>query len=339
MIPDTLLDAFMRSYEPPHWFIREVLRDATSCLRDAIERATAAVSLDDIASLDHDSFAQSEILFTGDEETRARLLVVSREAERLIQTQRLMLATQRGASPPYGHPVLRGLTPDEEGLVPLAGFDIDGDALCRDGFAFFVLPGVPGANANYWLLNEIQRAGLTRFIKVRLDPLVYGPADELRGRFYRASMYGRDLDWERIRGLREPEHGRWSPGRLSRRSLFTDYAWIPHDDEVDFHCEELPVEAEVATRGSRYLHAIYDKRSSQITHLDGATRIFTRCELSTRANSHVRNAGKIGTRVKIFRTDQAIPRNALSALAEGFFVWNYDVPRYFGAPIPSALSS
>lgn len=333
MIPDTLLEAVARHYEPPHSSIPELLRNGTRSEQAAIQLAQDSVSATDVTSLDHDSIAQSEILFSGDEDKRARLFIVSREAARLIQNRRLTLAALGAAAPPYGHSALRGLTPDEEGLVPLSAFDIDGDALCRNGFAFFVLPGVPGSNANYWLLNEIQRTGLVDCVKVRLDPLLFGSADELRGRFYRAAVYGRDLDWDRMRQLRVPEHGRWAPGRLSRGYLFTDYAWIPHDDEVDFHCEELPMESEVAVRGTRYLHAIYNKSANEITHLDGATRILSTSEHHTRSMAHVRNAGKIGKRVKIFRTDCAITRETLGPVAQGFFFWNYDVARYFGAPI------
>lgn len=333
MIPDTLLEVLSRSYEPPHWAIRELLRDGPASVREAIELARDVVTRADLASLGPESLEQSEILFAGDEETRARLFVVSREAASRIQAQRLALATHLSDVPPYGHPALRGLAPDEEGLVRLSDFEVDGDALCRNGFAFFILPGVPGANANYWLIHELRRAGIADAVRVRLDPLLYGPADVLRGRFYRARLYGRDLDWERIRGLREPEHGRWSPGGLSRGYLFTDYAWIPHANEVDFHCEELPLTEEVAVRGTRYLHAIYKKDSDQIIHLDGATRILTASELQARADAHVRNAGKVGARVKIFRTDRAVEPSVLGAIAEAFFFWNYDVPRYFGAPI------
>lgn len=168
---------------------------------------------------------------------------------------------------------------------------------------------------------------------MRLDPLLYGPADQLRGRFYKATIYGRELDWERIRQLREVEHGSWMPGKLSRHYLKTDYAWVPHENEVDFLCEELPVSAEATIRGSRYLHAIYDKSNNQIKHLDGAIRIMTLDQLTSRAAGHVRNSGKVGKRIKTFRTHRPIPPDALSAIAQAFYFWNYDVARYFGSPV------
>ena len=90
----------------------------------------------------------------------------------------------------------------------------------------------------------------------------------------------------------------------------------------------------IRERGARYLHAVYDKSSDQLSHLDGAIRIYTADEIVHRSATHVRKAGKVGRRVKVFRTDAAVDRDSLSAIAEAFFFWNYDVARYFGAPVP-----
>jgi hypothetical protein len=121
---------------------------------------------------------------------------------------------------------------------------------------------------------------------------------------------------------------------MSRRFLTTEYAWSPHDDEVDFVCEELPVPEDVTERGSRYLHAVFSKASRRITHLDGAIRIYGQDELTSRATAHVRTAGKAGIRVKVFRTDRPISPEVLGGIAEAFFFWNYDVARYFGVQYP-----
>ena len=164
---------------------------------------------------------------------------------------------------------------------------------------------------NHWLLQQLGRHALVDAVSVRLDPLLHGPTGALSGHFYRMDVYGRPLDWDRIRNLQSPDHGRWLPGNLSRSSLFTDYAWVPHDDEVDFICEELPPRDEVEERGSRYLHAVYDRRHHRITHLDGAVRVYNADELTSREASHVRNAGKVGTRVKVFRSDHQIDPDVL----------------------------
>ena len=334
MIPESVLAAFANSYDPPYWIIEEFANRASSDVQEALRATLDAVTTEKLSSVDEDARAHAHAFFSaGDRDWQARLLVVAQEAAGLIEARRLALAAQFTAAPPYGHSALKGIEVDEEGLVPLDAFHLEGDALCRNGYAFFMLPPVPGSNANYWLLNELQRAGLASSVRVRLDPLLHGPSEELSGRFYKATIYGRELDWDRIRRLREVDHGQWMPGRMSRRHRCTEYAWIPHDDEVDFLCEEVPVEAEIQTRGSRYLHAIYDKKHHEIKHLDGAIRITEPRQYADRVTKHVRNAGKVGIRVKTFRTDRPITPAALGAIAQSFFFWNYDVARYFGAPI------
>lgn len=334
MIRRELFETFARSYDPPHWIIEELMEHAPPTVRSALTDAIHGVSPQAVAELDEHAKTQAEILFAvRDPDLRARLYLVSREAAQMIARTRLDLVTQAGATAPYSCPALRGIEVDDEGLVALSAFTLEGDALCLNGYAFFVLPPVAGSNANYWLLQSVQRHDLVDAVRVRLDPLLFGPADELSGRFYRAAVYGRPLDWNIIRQLRAADHGRWMPGRLSRGHLFTDYAWVPHEREVDFLCEELPLAEDLDMRGSRYLHAIYDKSRDRITHLDGAIRIMRSDEFTARAQTHVRNAGKVGVRVKTFRTDRPIEAGALGELAQAFFFWNYDVARYFGAPI------
>jgi hypothetical protein len=334
MIGQNLFEAFARSYEPPSWIIEDLQREPSPEIQFELNAAIEGVSTGAIAALDKDSRAQAEILFsTADPDKQARLYIVSQAAVERIERTRLNLAVKLGATPPYNHPALRGIIVDKEGLVPLSAFEIEGDALCVNDHAFFVLLPLPGSNANYWLLQELRRSDLLDSVKVRLDPLLHGPAGQLSGRFYRATIYGQELDWKRIRQLRQVEHGSWMPGKLSRRYLKTDYAWVPHEREVDFLCEELPIAAEAATRGARYLHAVYDKGTDQIKHLDGAIRIMTPAQLALRAAEHVRNSGKVGVRIKTFRTDQPISPSTLSGIAQAFFFWNYDVARYFGAPV------
>ena len=339
MLGRNLFDAFAQSYEPPSWIIEDLLKSGPDAVRTALASSIEAVTSEAISDLDQDARAQAEILFsTKDAELQARLYLVSRDASQCIEQARLAAVTnvdRKSVLPPYDHPALAGIAVDEEGLVPLDAFELSGDALCVNNHAFFVLPPVPGSNANFWLLQHLSRESLSDSVSVRLDPLLHGPADQLHGRFYKMDVYGRPLDWERIRNLRSPDHGKWMPGKLSCRFLSTDYAWLPHEEEVDFICEELPAAEEVAERGSRYLHAVYEKDSHRITHLDGAVRVYTRDELLDRAMLHVRNAGKVGKRVKVFRTDRAIEPDLMGDLVTAFFIWNHDVARYFGAPIPA----
>jgi hypothetical protein len=335
-----LFNAFSTNYDPPHWIIENLQESGDPGVRTALAEALAAIPSSSADQLDKNTLARLEITFRSkDRLERAKLHLLCCVAARALHQARLTeiskSATERPK--PYDHPVLNNLTVDAEGLVPLSSFKICGDALCCNGYAFFILPAVPATNANYWLLQNIQRKGLVDSVSVRLDPLLHGPESELAGHFYRMDVYGRPLDWERIRSLRETEHGRWMPGSLSSKSLFTDYAWIPHEHEVDFLCEELPPLNEAEDRCARYLHAIYDKRSNRLTHFDGAVRAYTPSELDGRQNAHVRNAGKVGQRIKVFRTDQPIDPDTMGDIAQAFFVWNYDVARYFGASVPSGI--
>jgi hypothetical protein len=340
MLNRKLFDAFSQSYDPPHWIIEGLLESDDAEVQMAIIAALEAIPTSEAAQVDEDTDAKLEIIFRSrDHAERARLhLVSSAASQELYQTRMAEVCNHAKDRPkPYDHPLLSGIPVDAEGLVPLSEFQIKGDALCYKGHAFFVLPAVPASNANYWLLQNIQRKGLVNSVSVRLDPLLHGPETELAGNFYRMDVYGRPLDWDRISSLREIEHGRWMPGKLSTKSLFTDYAWIPHANEVDFLCEELPPVAQVQERGARYLHAIYDKRSNCLTHLDGAIRSYEAFELATREKAHVRNAGKMGRRSKVFRTDQPIDAETMGDIVQAFFVWNYDVARYFGAPVPDDI--
>jgi hypothetical protein len=327
-----ILDIFARSYDPPFWIIEEVLASGGAQVKAALNAALEQISDVAVAGLDQDTNARLIVMFrSNNQRVRAKLYLLSRVIERELQQRRIVEITTGVASrsQPYDHPVLRDVAVDADGLVPLSAFKIYGDALCRNGEAFFVLPAVPSTNSNYWLLQNIQRHNLTDTVRVRLDPLLHGPETELAGRFYRMDVYGKPLDWDRISGLREVEHGRWMPGPLSRKGLFTDYAWIPHANEVNFVCEELPPVSEADIRGARYLHAVFDKERKCLTHLDGAIRTYTAADLELRSRLHVRNAGKCGQRAKIFRTDYPVDPAVMADIVSAFFVWNDDVARYF----------
>ena len=142
-------------------------------------------------------------------------------------------------------------------------------------------------------------------------------------------MYGRPLNWGRVEALQEPEHGRWMPDLPRSRGEFTDYAWTPRDAEVHFVCEEIPDAESTATEAARYLHAVYAPTTRTIEHFDGAIRVYSHNEIQQRRALHVRNAGKMGLREKVFVVDGVTDPDALSQVAQAFFVWNDDVQKYF----------
>ena len=238
--------------------------------------------------------------------------------------------------PPYDHPALSDLSISSDRLVPIHEFDVRGGILIRKGYAFSVLPPIESPNAQYWLMKVASLSEFADYLWVRLDPFLWGPEETFPQMAYLMLWYGKSLDWDRIRNLRSVEHGRWLPEKFSCRSEFTDYTWMPREHEIHFQCEELPVRNSTEARGSRYLHAIYIPDRDAIVHLDGAVRIYSSDEWDIRREHHVRNAGKAGLRVKVFRVDHEITRDALSQICPQFFVWNYDVARYFGTAIPEA---
>ena len=78
---------------------------------------------------------------------------------------------------------------------------------------------------------------------------------------------------------------------------------------------------------------IYSKTDDRILHCDGAIRILTEMEYESRVQYHVKDAEvrKMGKRIKVFRTDAAVPTDFFCGLASSFYVWNQDVVNYFAA--------
>jgi len=333
MFSPELFTLFSQNPEPPSWYIEDLLESPEQTVREQLRLALKQLPTQEIIDASK-GYWSGMFKGTYDHDLGCRLWTLSRLAERAVSAARLtevLSPSQPDCPRPYNHPALRDLVPDAEGLVSLDAFELHGDTLRRGGYAFMVLASVPSANAAYWLLLHTRRLGLYPNVRVRLDPFIVRPEAELPGTCFLMNVYGRPLDWERIRNLRDTEHGRWLPDKTRIATHFTDYAWRPSDDEVVFVCEELPAREEIDHRGSRYLHAVYKRSKDQIVHLDGAIRWYDHSEYSNRVDQHLRTVGKTGRRVKIFRIDTSISREAFEDLAPSFFVWNYDVAHYFGA--------
>jgi hypothetical protein len=104
---------------------------------------------------------------------------------------------------------------------------------------------------------------------------------------------------------------------------------------VHFICEEVPQESVISYRGSRYFHSVYLPEANTFRHVDGAVRFYGKDGITARLATHVRNAGKVGERVKLFQVDGEIQEEHWSALANAFFIWNQDVWNYL-APNPES---
>ena len=141
------------------------------------------------------------------------------------------------------------------------------------------------------------------------------------------------LDWNEIEDIQDDRHCQWmpDPGTISSSKVkFTDLVWSPRHDGIHFVCEEVPQIKTHKSRGGRYLHSIYNPKKKVFYHTDGAIRIYDDNDITLRHESHVRNAGKIGKRIKIFKIDGELERNKWCDIVSSFFVWNEDVKTYFG---------
>lgn len=238
---------------------------------------------------------------------------------------------------PYNESELSDLEISEDKLVPLSEFDVEAAVLLRNGSVFTVLPSTPDTNSSYWITKALTRCENRRNVLVRLDPLIYGIADDFPRMEYKIHWWGPHLFWESIFGIRRIEFGRWGPVSLNQRSEFTDYAMVPDGDIVSLYLEELPKLVDIGIAGSRYFHAIFSKSKECVIHLDGAIRIYTEDGWNKRKETNVFKAGKSGIRVKVFRIDGLCHLDSVANLGGNFFFGNYDVMNFFGASFPSVL--
>jgi hypothetical protein len=186
------------------------------------------------------------------QEQFARLQVVARAIQQAADELRVALLRTASREPrpsPYDHPALQDVTVDEDNLVALAEFEIDGLALSRNGHTFSMVPPVDSQNSAYWLLQTIAHRRLADGISVRLDPLMHRPASEFSRVGYKMWLYGRHLELAALSRMTEEQFGRWIPGKLSSRCAFTDYVWSPRERELHLILEELPTLEQIGTRG------------------------------------------------------------------------------------------
>lgn len=307
-------------------------------LRDALaavpEDALTAVLLDDTFQ------AQTRHLDEMARVSAARERAVEIELHtRIGHRRRACLLTQHDTKrpAPYDEPELADLPVSEDCLVPLSQFVVQESVLIRNGRAYVVMPPTPFPNSSYWLTQALLSKTVLDYAWVRLDPLIRGPASEFPKLAFRMLWYGPPLLWKDIADIREERFGRWAPGPLSSAGQFTDFAWVPRDDELHLFLEEVPKPEEWDIAGSRYFHVIFSRTTQRVIHLDGANRIYQPQELTARKNQHVHRTGKVGTRIKVFRMDTPIQPNAVSSLGSNFFVWNHDVGHFFNPSVPKYL--
>jgi len=239
---------------------------------------------------------------------------------------------------PYNSENLREVEIDSNNLVDVKNFDFYNNGYQYNGFVYSLTPPVVSQiNSNYWIsrtiINLAKKSGL--HFKIRLDPFIEKRKSKYMLMFQKMFIYGQPLNWDRLKRLRNEEHGRWLDGRENSEIGVTEYVWRPEENEIHFTCEELPKINCLDYRGSRFLHAIFDKATGNLKHLDGALRIYSQEEYKERIKFHVKDprVRKIGKRVKIFLINDTVSKDIFVELAMQFFVWNEDVRKYFSAAL------
>lgn len=340
MVPDILLSYFAANPMPTMWSVDRALEG--SPVRETLQKYLEAIdhTLIEVKMTEPMFLFFNERVETPKRIHRARIEIFREEIESEITSLRLSRLRSRTGDDrpfPYDHPALQGTKLDCNGLVDLNRMlDPHGRRLLKNGFEFCVCLSLPGLNSMAWVEDVLLGLPGDSRRLVRLDPLLIQPTDGVSGMKHKMWVYGTTLGWEEIATLSEPAHGRWMPHPLTTGAVaFTDYVWDPRGNEVHFICEEVPQESAIYSRGSRYFHSIYLPETNTFRHIDGAVRLYDKDAITARLATHVRNAGKVGERLKLFQVDGEIHEEHWSALANAFFIWNQDVWNYL-APNPES---
>lgn len=330
-IPNEIVDYFSTSNISTLFLIPETLRQNSKVgeiLRGMSERLK---QIDTLGRKYQPSWYKELVNLHGDIDVD---WVIGHFIDKAIAMKRLSLLNTDRQSPqikPYEHPDLQGIEVDSNNLVKLSEFDISLGYLRRGSSVFEILPSIGNStNSMYWALRILFRLAKQGEIRIRLDPLMVQQSSTYSHLEYRMWVYGKELDWQDIRSLKDDRHMKWQPDHGWQPDVeFTDLVWSPRDNEIHFACEELPKIEESSVRGSRYFHGIYVPDKHRFIHCDGAIRLYSHHELEQRYSTHVRNSGKTGKRVKIFQADIEITTVDWASLVSAFFVWNRDVEKYF----------
>lgn len=332
------IDYFEKQPTGSFYTINEVIRDKSHPYNEVVMHDLNSIPneiLDEWAAKKRVERLISSEVENKDLAVRSWFLEHSIGKEIAIKRLNLLKDTLKDQRPmPYDLPELFDLTIDENGLANLKDFDCSNFGLGYKNEVYQLCPSLEQFNSCHWLFNILvtEEFRNNKNFKIRLDPLVKVPKDIFRPYFQHMVIYGKTLDWENLKKLKVEEFGQWMGDDGSTPSIrTTDYVWSPSKDEVHFTCEELPKLEYLELRGSRYFHAIFDKKTGKIIHCDGAIRIYNHYEYTTRLNFHVRQpeVRKIGKRVKIFQIDDSISHDLFMKLATNFLVWNQDAIGYF----------
>jgi hypothetical protein len=300
------------------------------CLKDYLNKVSLNSNLlkEFIESISDELIVQYNM--TNSNKSIAKERIAAILLNKTIQEERIKyLQCNKNLPTPYNK--LNGLIDfDENFLINTDNLSYFRGILKISDYVYHVLPSIQQKNSLYWALLELDKISEYSSISVRLDPFMYKHEDNHRIMINKMLIYGVPLNWKRINTLKDTIHAKWQADNPESSSyLFTEIVWDRRSDGVHFVCEETPNMRNVSLRGSRYFHAIYNPEREVFTHTDGAIRIYDSIKLEQRDSVHVRNSGKIGKRIKIFKINGDIKREDWCNLVSAFFVWNQDIYNYF----------
>lgn len=335
---DSVADWFARNPIAPMLNLPHIAENPPAELAEALEQQLSLISSKTVEHIRHDHYFRFFHSEGTDAELdrHARIWTLSQALSHEIPRRRIQ-ALQRTPQDLAVHPALEGVSFDDEGLVPLSEFEPGNGVAIRRGYAFTIAPPVESCNASYWLTQALVSTGLWKHTRVRMDPFLFGAVNEFVPMHYKMWWQGKPCTWAQLLAKTGHEFGAWWPGPLTQGVQHTEYNWTTDAKEGHLEIEELHKRNHNATRGTRYLHAIYDRAHGSVRHLDGALRVLSDEEWGHRSSHHLKDLGKIGKRIKIFRVDRLMDDSMFAPVSSSFFVWNVDVARFFGADISNEL--
>lgn len=230
------------------------------------------------------------------------------------------------------HPDLKHLV-DKDNLVSVSEFDKYGsDKFMLNNNSYSLCLPLNAYNSAHWISNELTSLNPDISIKILVDPFIKNFEDLNQY----STIYSTPLVWNEFKNLKINLSGQFN----STKGLFkppcailTEYVWQPKgDDEIRFVCEELPDPDFINQRGSRYIHAYFNKKTGKFTHFDGSIRIFSKKEIDKRLSYELKDEDrKIGKKIKLFEVENNIPKERFISLLSAFFYWNCDLIKYINS--------
>lgn len=230
------------------------------------------------------------------------------------------------------HPDLKDLV-DKDNLISLNEFDKYGfDKFMLNNNSYSLCLPLNAYNSAYWISNELTALNPDISIKIFVDPFI----KNFENMSYKSTIHSDILKWDEFKNLKNSLYGQFnSTDGLFKppHAFLTEYVWEPRgNDEIRFVCEELPDPNFINQRGSRFVHAYFNKRTGEFTHFDGSIRIFSEKEIYERMNYEIKDEDrKIGKKIKLFEVENNIPKEKFIRILSAFFYWNCDLIRYINS--------